>query len=82
MGKYDPLATFLRRQRSETISLSFREIERIVAGILPKASGHPSWWIGDAGDRPAPQKRAWSSVHYAPDVDFKGERVRFTRVGD
>lgn len=80
MGKYDPLATFLRRQRRDEVSLTFREIERIVGGILPKASGDPAWWTGEAGETPAPHKCAWTSVQFAPQVDFKSECVRFVRA--
>jgi hypothetical protein len=79
MGKYDPLATFLRRQRRDEVSLTFREIERIVSGILPKASADPAWWIGDEGETPAPHKRAWTSAAFTPQVDFKDECVRFVR---
>lgn len=79
MGKYDPLAAFLRRQQRDEVSLTFREIERIVSGILPKASGDPAWWAGDEGEAPAPQKRAWRSVRFVPEVDFKRETVCFVR---
>lgn len=44
MGKYDPLAVFLRRQRQAEVMLTFRDIERIVSGILPKASSRMDWW--------------------------------------
>lgn len=79
MGKYDPLAAFLRRQKRDEVSLTFREIERIVSGILPKASADPTWWVGDEGTTAAPHKRAWMSVQFTPQVDFKAERVRFVR---
>ena len=80
MGKYDPLATFLRRQKRDEVLLTFRDIERIVSGILPKASADPAWWVGDEGRTPAPHKRAWTSVRFTPQVDFKDESVRFIRA--
>ncbi|MGV9005893.1 MAG: DUF7662 domain-containing protein [Brevundimonas sp.] len=82
MGKYDPLAGYLRRQHQPEVWLSFREIERIVGGILPKAANDPRWWTWDgnmADD--APQKQAWASVRFAPEVDLKRETVRFVRTG-
>lgn len=82
MGKYDPLAGYLRRQHQPEVRLSFRDIERIVGGILPKAANDPRWWAsgGDVADE-APQKQAWASVRFAPEVDFKREAVRFVRTG-
>ena len=82
MGKYDPLATFLRRQKRDEVLLTFRDIERIVSGILPKASADPAWWVGDEGQTPAPHKRAWTSVQFTPQVDFKDESVRFIRASN
>lgn len=80
MGKYDPLADYLRRQRRPEVDLTFRDIERIVGGLLPKAANDPNWWAAgrDAGDA-APQKRAWTSVHFSPRADLRAERVLFVR---
>lgn len=78
MGKYEPLAVFLRRQRGTDVVLTFREIERIVGGILPKASARPEWWA-DGAQAVEPQKRAWTSAGFSPQVDFRGERVTFIR---
>jgi hypothetical protein len=81
MGKYDPLAGYLRRRHEPEVRLTFREIERIVRGILPKASNDPRWWsAGDAEE--APQKHAWTSARFAAEVDLKGEAVRFIRTNE
>lgn len=78
MGKYDPLADYLRRQRHAEVRLTFRDIERIISGILPKAANDPCWWsVGE--DASAPQRRAWDSVQFSPEVDLKAECVRFVR---
>ncbi len=76
MPKYDPLAAYLRRHGREELFLSFRDIERILGGILPKASRSETWWATN-GD--APQSRAWSSAGFEPQVDFRAETVRFIR---
>jgi hypothetical protein len=76
MPKYDPLAAYLRRHGREELFLSFRDIERILGGILPKASRSETWWAAN-GD--APQSRAWSSAGFEPQVDFRTETVRFIR---
>lgn len=81
MGKYDPLAAFLSRQRDPEVVLSFRDIERIVGRILPKAAHHPDWWTGRNGGVAAPQRRAWDSANFTPSVDMKAETVRFRRGG-
>jgi hypothetical protein len=82
MGKYDPLGTFLRRQRHDAVSLTFRDIERIIGGILPKASADPAWWTVDGSGGAVPHASAWTSARFAPEVDFKNELVRFVRMGD
>lgn len=74
MGKYDPLGVFLRRQKRPTVELSFRDIESLVGGILPKAALASSWWHVDGQ---GPQTRAWRETGYQPIVDLKGEQVRF-----
>lgn len=80
MGKYDPLAAYLSRQSEAEVRLTFRDIERIVAGFLPKAAREASWWHDGAGPAAdAPQRRAWTSVRFRPEVDLKGEWVRFVR---
>ena len=78
MGKYDPLADYLRRYRGTEVDLSFRDIERILGGFLPKAAKESGWWAD--GDGEAPQKRAWNSVRFVPRPDLRGERVRFVPV--
>ena len=81
MSKYLPLATFLRRQKTETVTLTFAEIERIVSGILPKASAHPVWWQADAASS-QPQQRAFAQSGFTAEVDPRAETVRFSRTTD
>jgi hypothetical protein len=44
MGKYDPLRDYLRRQRTPEVDLSFAEIERLLAAMLPNSASTPQWW--------------------------------------
>ena len=78
MSKYLPLATFLRRQKTETVVLTFAEIERIVSGLLPKASADPAWWRADATSS-QPQQRVLAEAGYLAAPDLRAERVQFSR---
>lgn len=79
MSKYRPLAIFLRRQKTETVVLTFAEIERIVSGLLPKASADPAWWQADAAS-PQPQQRQFAEAGFVARPDLRSETVRFDRV--
>lgn len=79
MGKYDPLTSYLRRRRDDVVELSFREIERLVHGILPKAALHPAWWASSSKAADEPQREAWGAAGFDADVRLKQERVRFVR---
>jgi hypothetical protein len=73
MGKYDPLAAFLRRRAPDHIELTFTDIERRLGALLPKAAQAADWWSGDGV-----QVRAWSAVGFCAELAGP-ERVRFTR---
>lgn len=79
MAKYEPLVRYLRRQKAAEVDLSFRDIERIVGGLLPKASADLKWW--DVGDGPTapPQQRAFAAAGYVPKPELRAEHVRFVR---
>lgn len=76
MGKYDPLCAYLRRQKSDVVDLSFRDIERKLGSLLPKAALVDSWWGPAAGV----QSQAWCDAGFEPTPFLKSERVLFTRV--
>lgn len=79
MSKYLPLATFLRRQKTETVVLTFAEIERIVGRILPKASADPTWWRADATSL-QPQKRVLFEAGFTAEANLRAETVRFSQT--
>ena len=78
MSKYLPLATFLRRQKTHPVELTFAEIERIVGRLLPKASKVPSWWQADAASR-QPQQRVFAEAGIVAVPDPRHETVLFSR---
>lgn len=55
MAKYAPLTSYLRRQNRAEVTLTFRDIERIVSGILPKAATTERWWRPESGATIMPQ---------------------------
>ncbi len=79
MAKYEPLVRYLRRQKATEVELSFRDIERIVGGLLPKASTDLKWWRVEDTPSALPQQRAFAAAGYVPQPELKAERVRFVR---
>ncbi len=80
MAKYSPLAAFLRRQKHAEVDLTYRDIERIVGGILPKAAAMEDWWRGDPARPPMPQHIAFADAGFAAEPQVRAETVRFVRV--
>lgn len=78
MAKYDPLTTFLRRQKGASAQLSFRDIERMVGGILPKSALDPKWWSLPDDEKVRPQTLTWSRLGYVANADIRRETVTFT----
>lgn len=81
MAKYEPLARYLRRQKTAEVELSFRDIERIVGGLLPKASTDPKWWRAEDAPSAPPQQRAFAQAGYVPEPELKTERACARRRG-
>lgn len=82
VGKYDPLEGHLRRQKAPVYDMCFRDIERLLACLLPRRAQRADWWAnGDAaGVRPV-QAHAWLNAGYRA-VLLDDERVRFERIAD
>lgn len=80
VAKYTPLATFLRRQKRDEIELTFRDIERIVGGILPKAATIDDWWRCDPSGLQKPQHVAFADAGFVAEPQTRAETVRFVRV--
>ena len=80
MAKYAPLAAFLRRQKRPEVDLSFRDIERIVGGILPKAAAVDGWWRADPEASLMPQHIAFADAGFVAEPRTRAETVRFVRI--
>jgi len=59
----------------------FRDIERIVGGILPKAAAMEDWWRTDPAREPMPQHLAFADAGFVAEPRTRAETVRFVRVG-
>ncbi len=79
MAKYAPLASFLRRQKRSEVDLTFREIERIVGRILPKAAAVDGWWRADPTGPLRPQHIAFADAGFIAEPQMRAEIVRFVR---
>lgn len=80
MAKYAPLASFLRRQKHPEVDLSFRDIERIVGGILPKAAAVDGWWRADPTGPLMPHHIAFADAGFVAEPRTGAETVRFVRI--
>ncbi|MBB5740754.1 DUF7662 domain-containing protein [Brevundimonas aurantiaca] len=81
MAKYAPLATYLRRQRRTEVVLTFRDIERIISGLLPKAAATEGWWKPERGAPATPQHLALADAGFVAEPHLRTETVRFIREG-
>lgn len=80
MAKYAPLASFLRRQKRSEVDLTFRDIERIVGGILPKAAAVDGWWRADPSGPVMPQHIAFADAGFVAEPQTRAETVHFVRL--
>ena len=76
---YDPLREYLFYANRDAITLSFADIERVLARPLPpSARKRRAWWSNNASGHV--QAEAWIRSNYrTADVDLTGERVTFLR---
>jgi hypothetical protein len=80
VGKYDPLSEYLRGQSQTEITLSFRQIEKIIGGSLPDSAMMAWWWGNDGGSQTAQvQRLAWTRARYHATL-HAGRKVRFRKI--
>jgi len=81
LAKYDPLGAYLKRQRTEELELSFREIENLLGALLPNSAARPQWWANTTDpDNAMVQRKAWAGAAYDAFLIAGADRVRFRRV--
>jgi hypothetical protein len=80
MGKYEPLGAFLRGQRTQEVSLTFNEIEKITGVKLPpKAQHHRAWWSNNAANNV--MTKVWLDAGFeSAQVDMGARKLVFRRV--
>ena len=80
MGKYQPLGQFLRKQRTQEVPLTFREIEKITGVKLPpKAQHHRAWWSNNPDNNV--MTKVWLEAGFeSARVDMEGRKLVFRRV--
>jgi Helix-turn-helix len=80
-SKYHRLYEYLRRQRSDRLSLTFAEIERRLGSLLPKSARARRGFWSNRG-RGGLQAAAWLEAGYEVGrVDLAGGQVEFQRPG-
>jgi hypothetical protein len=82
MGKYEPLGQFLRKQRTQEVPLTFREIEKITGVKLPpKAQHQRAWWSNNPSNNV--MTKVWLEAGYqSAQVDMAARKLVFRRVSD
>ncbi len=80
MGKYEPLGSFLRRQTTDEVLVSFEQIERIIGDKLPaSAHEHRAWWSNNPNN--SVMTKAWIEAGFRSEqVDMDGRKLVFRRV--
>ena len=80
MHKYDPLGTYLKSGKFETLSMTFAEIERLIDGSLPaSARKHRAWWSNNPSNSVI--TKAWLDAGYVTaNVDLAAERLTFRKA--
>jgi len=81
MGKYQPLADFLKDFRGEEWDASFAEIERILGFRLPpSAHEHRAWWANQFKGHHS-QAKGWIDAGWVTrEIDQRRGRIRFERT--
>jgi hypothetical protein len=79
MSRYDPLKSFLERQPSERVPLSFGEIEQVLGAALPNSKRYPAWWSNNPSNNP--MTKVWLEAGFVTEqVDPVAGRLTFRRV--
>lgn len=79
MSKYNALGDFLRGQTAQEVPVSFREIERVIRGKLPKSAYiHRPWWSNNPTN--SAMTKVWLEAGFRTErVDMIGKKLVFRR---
>ena len=79
MSKYEPLRVFLERQGTETVRMTFAEVERVLGFKLPRSQIYPAWWSNNPTNNVMTNE--WIAAGYRTEqVDIEGRKLVFRRV--
>jgi hypothetical protein len=80
MSKYAPLGDYLKKQRTDVVSMTFREIERVTGVKLPPSSvRHRPWWSNNPKN--SVLTKIWVDAGFKSEqVDMAGRKLVFRRV--
>jgi hypothetical protein len=78
-SRYDALRHYLANQGKGAVTLTFREVEKILGFSLPdSARTHRPWWANeDRVNTRHTQSRAWTAIGRTATPDLVNETVRF-----
>jgi hypothetical protein len=82
VGKYEPLADHLQRERQDEWTATFAEVEKVLEFPLPaSARRYREWWGNQRGTGHS-QAKGWQDAGWQVwRVDLAGEAVTFRRRG-
>lgn len=79
MGKYEPLRRFLESRRSESVAMTFAEIEKILGFKLPASHRYRAWWSNNSFNNVMTNE--WIQAGYKTEqVDIEGRKLVFRRA--
>ena len=79
MSKYEPLRRYLEARATESVPMSFAEIEKVVGFKLPESQKYPAWWSNNPTNNVMTNE--WLAAGYKTEqVDIEGRRLVFRRT--
>ena len=79
MGKYSPLADYLRAQGRDEVPMTFAQIERVIGAKLPRSHRYRAWWSNNSFN--SVMTKAWLEAGFeSTDVNMKERKLVFRRI--
>lgn len=79
MSKYEPLRRYLEDRSTESVPMTFVEIEKLLGFKLPESQKYPAWWSNNPTNNVMTNE--WLAAGYKTEqVDIEGRKLVFRRV--
>lgn len=79
MSKYEPLRNYLRGRGTQTVPMSFDEIEAVLGFPLPKSQMYAAWWSNNPTNNVMTNE--WLAAGYRTEqVDLERRKLVFRRA--